>query len=229
MGVFETPPFDRGTLGVAPALVEATGAGATTIVGGGDSAAAIAQAGLEDRSRTSPPAAARRSSSSKGKDLPGVAALDAALGARMLKPIFAANWKMNHGPPTPARSPAFLHHRRARRPHGVFFPPRHAPRVRSAGVRPPGDPRGVAERPTTSRPALHRRDLAGMARDAGARVVLVGHSERRHVFGETDEQTGREGASCVGRLTRCSASARRSRTARPGAPRRSCSASSRRV
>ena len=30
---------------------------------------------------------------------------------------------------------------------------------------------------------------AAMARDAGARVVLVGHSERRHVFGETDEQT----------------------------------------
>src|SRR5688500_14587626 len=28
-----------------------------------------------------------------------------------------------------------------------------------------------------------------MARDAGARVILVGHSERRHVFGETDEQT----------------------------------------
>lgn len=30
---------------------------------------------------------------------------------------------------------------------------------------------------------------ASMARDAGARVILVGHSERRHVFGETDEQT----------------------------------------
>jgi triosephosphate isomerase len=28
-----------------------------------------------------------------------------------------------------------------------------------------------------------------MARDAGARVILVGHSERRHVFGETDEET----------------------------------------
>src|SRR5687767_14827886 len=39
MGVFETPPFDAGTLGVARALVEATLGGATTIVGGGDSAA----------------------------------------------------------------------------------------------------------------------------------------------------------------------------------------------
>ena len=49
MGVFETPPFDAGTLGVARALAMATDAGATTIVGGGDSAAAIDQAGLADR------------------------------------------------------------------------------------------------------------------------------------------------------------------------------------
>ncbi len=49
MGVFETSPFDAGTLGVARALAMATDAGATTIVGGGDSAAAIDQAGLADR------------------------------------------------------------------------------------------------------------------------------------------------------------------------------------
>ena len=49
-----------------------------------------------------------------------------------------------------------------------------------------------------------------MARDAGARVVLVGHSERRNVFGETDEETGLKCAAverggltpllCVGEL-----------------------------
>jgi triosephosphate isomerase len=38
---------------------------------------------------------------------------------------------------------------------------------------------------------------AGMARDAGARVVLVGHSERRHVFGETDEQTAQKCAQAL--------------------------------
>ena len=37
---------------------------------------------------------------------------------------------------------------------------------------------------------------ASMARDAGAHYALVGHSERRHVFGETDEQTGRKVAAC---------------------------------
>ena len=49
MGVFETPPFDRGTLAAARALAEATGNGATTIVGGGDSAAAVEAAGLADQ------------------------------------------------------------------------------------------------------------------------------------------------------------------------------------
>ncbi len=47
MGVFEIPPFDAGTRGVAEAMVDATGNGAMTIVGGGDSAAAAAVLGLE--------------------------------------------------------------------------------------------------------------------------------------------------------------------------------------
>jgi phosphoglycerate kinase len=49
MGVFELEPFAKGTLAVAQALVEATEAGATTIIGGGDSAAAITQIGLESK------------------------------------------------------------------------------------------------------------------------------------------------------------------------------------
>ena len=49
MGVFETPPFDAGTRAMAEALAAATDRGAVTIVGGGDSGAAIQQAGLADR------------------------------------------------------------------------------------------------------------------------------------------------------------------------------------
>ncbi len=49
MGVFEMPPFDKGTKAVADALVDATAKGAITVIGGGDSAAAIEQAGLSEK------------------------------------------------------------------------------------------------------------------------------------------------------------------------------------
>lgn len=48
MGVFETKPFDRGTLAIAEAIAKATDGGATSVVGGGDSAAAITAGGLEE-------------------------------------------------------------------------------------------------------------------------------------------------------------------------------------
>ena len=49
MGVFEKKPFQAGTRAVAQAVADATGHGATTIIGGGDSAAAIEQFGLADQ------------------------------------------------------------------------------------------------------------------------------------------------------------------------------------
>lgn len=49
MGVFEMPPFDAGTKAVADAVAEATGRGAVTIIGGGDSAAAVEQLGYADK------------------------------------------------------------------------------------------------------------------------------------------------------------------------------------
>ena len=49
MGVFEMAPFDAGTKAVADAVADATAAGAITIIGGGDSAAAVEQLGYADR------------------------------------------------------------------------------------------------------------------------------------------------------------------------------------
>lgn len=49
MGVFEVPPFDEGTKAVASAVAEATAKGARSVIGGGDSAAAIKKLGLEDK------------------------------------------------------------------------------------------------------------------------------------------------------------------------------------
>ncbi len=49
MGVFEMPPFDAGTKAVADAIAKATDNGATSIIGGGDSAAAVEDMGLDER------------------------------------------------------------------------------------------------------------------------------------------------------------------------------------
>ncbi len=118
----------------------------------------------------------------------------------MRTPIFAANWKMNHGPTEAA---AFMQRfAAAYPPHAdrtvVFFPSALA---LAACIHAAGDRRdllfGVQNIGTEPAGAFTGENSAPIARDAGAAWVLVGHSERRHVFGETDEATARKCAVAV--------------------------------
>lgn len=75
MGVFEMPTFAKGTIGVAEVLANETKKGAKTIIGGGDSAAAVEQAGLADKMSHISTGGGASLEMLEGKILPGLAAL----------------------------------------------------------------------------------------------------------------------------------------------------------
>ena len=75
MGVFEEPPFDQGTLGIAEAVAAAADGGATVVVGGGDSVAAVTRAGVADRITHISTGGGATLEFLAGEELPGVAAL----------------------------------------------------------------------------------------------------------------------------------------------------------
>ena len=110
----------------------------------------------------------------------------------MQRPVLAANWKMNNGP-TAARAfmAEFLAAFTPRNDRTVvIIPPalslstvHHALGARTDILL------GVQNIHTEPKGAFTGESSAPMARDAGAAIALVGHSERRHVFGESDDAT----------------------------------------
>lgn len=116
----------------------------------------------------------------------------------MQKPVFAANWKMHHGPSV-ARE--FMRDFLARYPRNnertiIIFPPAVAIAAVAEAVGSRSDILvGVQNIHTADNGAFTGETSAVMARDAGARVALVGHSERRHVFGETNAECAQKVAA----------------------------------
>ena len=75
MGVFEMANFEQGTRAVANAVVDATRNGAFSLIGGGDSAAAIAKFGLETQVSYVSTGGGALLEYMEGKELPGVKAI----------------------------------------------------------------------------------------------------------------------------------------------------------
>jgi len=115
-------------------------------------------------------------------------------------PVFAANWKMNQAP---ADASAFVRQFLAYFPRQqdrtvLIFPSALALHAVVDALKDRNDIQlGVQNIHWEDKGAFTGENSAPIARAAGAKYVLVGHSERRHVFGETDEETGKKAAAAV--------------------------------
>lgn len=115
-------------------------------------------------------------------------------------PVLAANWKMNHGPTEAEKFLDVFLARYAPRDDRtiIVFPPALTFATVKARAKSRTDVRlGVQNVHTAEKGAFTGEISAPIAADAGAEFVLVGHSERRHVFGETDAQAAQKCARVV--------------------------------
>jgi len=118
--------------------------------------------------------------------------------------LFAANWKMHLGPDD-ARAYVKLFRARYNRHEDRdvwFFPPALSVEAAAQAARDRADLLvGIQDIYWEPKGAFTGAVSAPLALQAGARATLIGHSERRHVFGETDDDTRRKmGAALAGGL-----------------------------
>lgn len=113
------------------------------------------------------------------------------------KPVIAGNWKMYHGPVLTRDFFARLQTESADRVTLLIFPPAVSLPAAAESVAGGSVRLGVQNVHWEESGAFTGETSVSMAREAGAEFALIGHSERRHVFGETDDEVARKVASVL--------------------------------
>ena len=180
MGVFEMDAFCKGTEAVAKAVAKSR---ATSIVGGGDSVAAIEKLGLAKRITHISTGGGASLEYLEGKVLPGVAALD-----DLRRKMIAGNWKMHK---TVSEAVA-LAEDIAMETNGtlnevVIFPPFTALETVADAIDGKHVGYGAQDLHWEDKGAFTGAVSGAMIADICAEYVLVGHSERRTIFGENEK------------------------------------------
>ncbi len=111
--------------------------------------------------------------------------------------VIAGNWKMHMGPAKTRAFFAALQLDDVPQDHELLIFPPAVSLEAAFGARPPRVQLGVQRVHWEDEGAFTGEISASMAREAGAAFALVGHSERRHLFGESDEQVALETAAVL--------------------------------
>lgn len=180
MGVFEMDAFCKGTEAVAKAVAKSR---ATSIVGGGDSVAAIEKLGLAKRITHISTGGGASLEYLEGKVLPGVAALD-----DLRRKMIAGNWKMHKTVSESVElAEDIVMETNGTLNEVVIFPPFTALETVADAIDGKHVGYGAQDLHWEDKGAFTGAVSGAMIADICAEYVLVGHSERRTIFGENEK------------------------------------------